>query len=280
MDKIKYILLVLIVAAAIGCSFMENNDLENAKIYTTIYPITYMTKELYSEYAEINSIYPFDSNPLTYTLSEKEINNYSKGNLFIYNGLSDEKNITKELLNHNNNMLIIDVSIGLTEPTNMDELWINPSNYLIIGKNIKNSLQENIKSKYLIESIDKKYADIEEKISLIDARLHSLANTASNKNRVIVIANNSFLFLQNYGFDIINLDDEDINKNNRLANIKNNFKTNRYKYILAKSSDEEKEIVYDLNGKLLTIDSFDGINEKDYINYMTDFVNQIETIVS
>ena len=71
--------------------------------------------------------------------------------------------------------LIIDVTYGLTEENYPNQLWINPNNYLIVAKNIKNNLQEYLKNKYIIEDIDSKYADFEERISIIDARLHSLS---------------------------------------------------------------------------------------------------------
>ena len=262
-----------------GCSF-KNDDLEGATIYTTIYPINYITNYLYSDYGTISSIYPIDSDPSTYKLNDKQYKNYSKGNLFIYNGLSNEKQIAKELLNKNSNLLIIDVTYGLDDSNSNTDLWINPNNYLIVAKNIKSNLQEYLKSKYIIESIDKKYAEFEEKISLIDARLHSLAKEANNKNKVIVIADKTYSFLANYGFNVIDLSDENIEKNNRLENIKNNFKTTKYKYILAQEGQEKTELIESLKGTVLTNKDFNGKDEKDYFNYMTSFVNQIETIVS
>ncbi len=279
MKRIKYLVLCMVALLLMGCS-LKNDDLEGATIYTTIYPINYITNYLYSEYGTISSIYPIDSDPSTYKLNDKQYKNYSKGNLFIYNGLSNEKQIAKELLNKNGNLLIIDVTYGLDNSNSNTDLWINPNNYLIVAKNIKTNLQENLKSKYIIESIEKKYSEFEEKISLIDARLHNLAKEANNKNRVVVVADKSFLFLQHYGFNVIDLSDPNIEKNNRLDNIKNNFKTSKYKYILAIEGQENNELVESLKGSVLTNKEFNGKDEKDYFNYMTNFVNQIETIVS
>ncbi len=271
--------IIIINLVCMACS-INGEDLEGATIYTTIYPINYVTNYLYSEYGTISSIYPVDSDPNTYKLNDKQYKTYSKGDLFIYNGLTSEKEIAKELLNNNNDLLIIDVAYGLNDENIDEELWINPNNFLIVAKNIKNSLEENIKSKFIIESIDKKYADFEERISLIDARLHNLSKKAADKNRVIVISDKTYSFLTNYGFTIIDLSDENIDKNNRMTNISNNFKTGRYKYILATEDTKESEIVSSIKGTVLSIKDFNGIDEKDYFNYMTDFIDQIETIVS
>lgn len=279
MKKIKLIIICIFAMLLIGCSF-KSDDLEGATIYTTVYPINYVTNYLYSDYATISSIYPIDSDPNTYELNDKQYKNYAKGNLFIYNGLSNEKQIAKELLNKNSNLLIIDVTYGLDQENSTTDLWINPNNYLIVAKNIKSNLQEYLKSKYIIESIDKKYAEFEEKISLIDARLHNLGKEANSKNRVIVVSNKHYMFLEHYGFNIINLSDDNISKNNRLDNIKNNFKTSKYKYILADAGEENNELIESLKGTVLTNKDFNGVDEKDYFNYMTNFINQIETIVS
>ena len=34
------------------------NDLENATIYTTVYPISYLTEQLYGSHSTTSSIYP------------------------------------------------------------------------------------------------------------------------------------------------------------------------------------------------------------------------------
>ena len=279
MKKIKYIIAVLAIFICIACS-IKKDDLEGAVIYTTSYPINYITTYLYADYGEIASIYPIDSDPNTYKLNDTQYRNYAKGDLFIYNGLTSEKEIAKELMNKNGNLLIIDVTYGLNDDISYDDLWINPSNYLIVAKNIKTNLSENVKSIFIVDEINKKYADFEEKLSLIDARLHSLAKTANNNSKTIVIANEKFSFLENYGFVIVNLADDSINKNNKLDNIKSYFKTGKYKYILAEESQKNDELLTSLKGTILSVNNFNGIDEKDYFNYMTSFVDQIETIVS
>ena len=95
-----FILGILIILFASSCS-LKKDDLENAVIYTTVYPINYLTKYLYSDYGNITSIYPKDADLNNYKLTDKRLANYAKADLFIYNGLTNEKEIAKKLLNKN-----------------------------------------------------------------------------------------------------------------------------------------------------------------------------------
>ena len=61
--------------------------MENISITTTVYPITYIIQTLYGEYGNITSIYPNGVDASNYELTDKQINDFSKTNLLIYNGL-------------------------------------------------------------------------------------------------------------------------------------------------------------------------------------------------
>ena len=55
MKKLKILLLVSLSFLLTGC---KQDDFEDINIYTTVYPIEYITNYLYGEYSNINSIYP------------------------------------------------------------------------------------------------------------------------------------------------------------------------------------------------------------------------------
>ena len=77
MKKFFYsIILGSLLLLASGC-----NNLENASIYTTTYPIEYLTTTLYSDHSTSSSIYPDGAIVDDYTLTEKQIDNFSKGTL-------------------------------------------------------------------------------------------------------------------------------------------------------------------------------------------------------
>ena len=77
MKKIFYGLLTFIMMISLtGCFKMD--DLEDIKIYTTSYPIEYITNYLYGEHSEIKSIYPDGTSIKKYTLNDLQIKEYSK----------------------------------------------------------------------------------------------------------------------------------------------------------------------------------------------------------
>ena len=142
-----------------GCS-LTKDSLEDATIYTTVYPIEYLTEFLYSDYAEIDSIYPNEADVASYELTEKQLKEYARGDLFIYNGLGNEKNIAKDMINVNGNLLIIDVANGLNYTYGIEELWMSPNNYLMLAKNIKDYLIEYLESTTIIDYVENKYDEV------------------------------------------------------------------------------------------------------------------------
>ena len=193
--KLKKIILMLIPLMFLtGCNLKKDN-LESATIYTTIYPIKYLTEFLYKDYATIESIYPSGADVVSYELTSKQIKKYAKADLFIYNGLSNEKTITKNLINKNKNLLIIDVSNGLSYTYGVKELWMSPNNYLMLAKNIKDYLKEYLDSKIIVNYVDQKYEDLAEILSLKDAELRSIGKEAKEKGtNTIVVSDNVFKF--------------------------------------------------------------------------------------
>lgn len=284
-------LITLIVTTLLLSSCYEKNNLEDAQINTTVYPIEFLTKYLYQDNAEITSIYPAGVDIENYELNKKQIKEYSKADLFIYNGLTTEKEIAKELINKNRNMLIIDVSYGLKYTHGIEELWLSPNNFLMLGKNIKEYLSEYVDNKYLIEEINKNYLALEETMSLMDAELRNIATTATEekKSKVIVTSSNIFKYLENYGFTVISLEDEENLTTNNLSNIKSNFKDNTYSAILMPKGDEQTELIQTLVkdykaevievNTMYALDEDDKTNNETYLTIMDAYIDNIRKIV-
>lgn len=281
LKKILFLALMLFIICS--CS-IKKDDLEGATIYTTVYPIKYITNYLYGPYSTINSIYPKDCDLNSFKLTKKQIEYYADSNLFIYNGLTNEKEIAKSLINKNKDLLIIDVSYGLNVDNDSEELWLSPKNYLMLAKNIKDNLTNYLTSKYIIEQVDNNYSDFEEKISLMDANLRSIATQADDKNTIVT--NSSTLnFLKDYGFNVISLQDEDNLKEIRLNNIKNKFKSGKYKYILCIDKEINNDVITDLvdnyKAQTIIVDSLTlSLDEDDYFNIMNKFIENIKTVLS
>lgn len=232
-----------------GCSFKKTN-LENAKIYTTIYPIQYIIDYLYNDNSEITSIYPNGVDLENYTLTDKQVLNYANGDLFVYIGLGKEKEIAKRFLNANKDLLIIDATYGLNYNNDIRELWLAPNNFLMLVKNIKNSLSEYLDNSFKDEDLNKKYDELYEKVSWVDAELRSVAKLKEEKNNTIIVSSNVFKFLENYGFNIISLNEIEANDNKNLINdIKSKFKNSTYTKILKLSSENNTELMNELVNK-------------------------------
>ena len=279
----KILILALMVFITCSCS-IKKDDLEGATIYTTVYPIKYITNYLYGPYSTINSIYPKDCDLNSFKLTKKQIEYYANSNLFIYNGLTNEKEIAKTLLNKNKDLLIIDVSYGLNVDNDSEELWLSPKNYLMLAKNIKDNLTNYLTSKYIIEQVNNNYSDFEEKISLMDANLRSIAAQSGDKNTIVT--NSSTLnFLKDYGFNVISLQDEENLKEIRLNNIKNKFKSGKYKYILSIDKEINNDVITELvnnyKAQTIIVDSLTlSLDEDDYFNIMNNFIENIKTVLS
>lgn len=250
MKKIKLIVLsIILILTMCGCSFKKTN-LENAKIYTTIYPIQYIIDYLYNDNSEITSIYPNGVDLENYTLTDKQVLNYANGDLFVYIGLGKEKEIAKRFLNANKDLLIIDATYGLNYNNDIRELWLAPNNFLMLVKNIKNSLSEYLDNSFKDEDLNKKYDELYEKVSWVDAELRSVAKLKEEKNNTIIVSSNVFKFLENYGFNIISLNEIEANDNKNLINdIKSKFKNSTYTKILKLSSENNTELMNELVNK-------------------------------
>ena len=214
-----------------GCSLTKDN-LEDATIYTTVYPIEYLTEFLYSDYATIESIYPNGADVTTYELTEKQLKEYADSDLFIYNGLGNEKNIAKDMININDNLLIIDVSNGLNYTYGIEELWMSPNNYLMLAKNIKDYLIEYLESTTIIDYVENKYDELAEILSLKDADLRAIGKEArENGTNTLIVSNDVFKYLENYGFEIISLDEATVTEST-LNSIRDEFDEGTYDTII------------------------------------------------
>lgn len=268
-----------------GC--FDTNKLDGSNITTTVYPVEYLVDRLYGENSKINSIYPNDVDVSKYELTDKQVKEYSKETtLFVYNGLSNEKEIAKTFINQNKKMQIIDVSYGMNYKYGVEEIWLNPNNYLMLANTIKTDLEELSSSKYAADEIKENYAKLEEDLTTLDAELRNIARSAINsKSETIIIAYDSLGFLERYGFNIINISSE----SNITSSIKNKFKNKTYTKIFVadkdKVSDSVKDLVDNYKAELIEINMMHTLtdqernNKDNYLTIMNDFITKLSDVV-
>ena len=284
--KMKKITKILFLC--IGIIFLTGcNNLENATVYTTTYPIEYLTKVLYQDHSNIQSIYPDGSDVSTYTLTDKQKETYSKAEIFIYNGTTDEKEIAKDFANSNRKLKVIDAAYSLKYKYGIEELWLNPSNYLMLASNIKDNLEEQIGTKYINEEIEQKYNELKEKLSIMDAEIRSIAKEAQNRGQNTIIASsNVFKFLEDYGFHVLSLEEYE-NGSASLTTLKNNFNSGTYRYLLVKQNEPTNDMINEItsqtNATVINVHMMNTITEEerknnaDYFTIMEDFISNLKT---
>ena len=274
----KIFTIIGLVAISLLLSGCSNDSMEDITIYTSVYPIEYVTNELYGTHSKIYNMYPQGIEPYNYEFTEKQISDFSGSDLVIYNGLDNEKDLIVKMIDNNQNLKIIDATNRIDITDNVDEVWINPSNILMISKNIRDGLKEYVTSDLIKEDIDEKYEILKLKISSLDADLKEMAENAKDKN--IVVSSNQFLFLKKYGFNVISLD-EDTYTERDYNEAKNLIENGVVKYVFMKDTEIENTTIKnsvvtrlrnECSVSLLLIDTLDNINTSDKnegLNYYT-----------
>ena len=283
--KFKYIILIMIFSLFLsGCSLLKRDNMEDISIITTIYSLEYVINYLYGDNAVINSIYPDDTNIDNYTFTDKQIRDNSKKDLFIYMGKTKDSDIAITYLNNNKNLKLIDASFGIEYKNGEEELWMNPSNLLMIAENIRNGLNEYISSSYLIKEIDNNYNNLKIELSELDADVKlSFENASKN---TIFTNSNALKYLSKYGVNVIVLNKNDNQYEKNLTLLKNRINKKAIKYFYALENveipSEVQELVDDKSIKLETLHNLKNINDQErnnkinYIELSKDNLNMLK----
>ena len=223
MKKIFILLLSLFLLT--GCQVFKSDAMEDIEVYTTTYPINYLVNYLYGTHSTIHSIYPNGVNFKEYSLSDKKINEFAKSDLFVFNSQDLERNYAVKMINENRNLKLIDTAYGMTYDYSIEELWLNPYNYLMMANNIKNSLSEYITNPYLVEEIKKNYDNLQYDLSKLDASYQEALK--DTKYKTIVTDNSLFKYLEKYNIEVISLEENivslKIKEGDNLSDISNKY---------------------------------------------------------
>lgn len=259
-----------------GCFKMDS--LEGIEIYTTAYPIEYIATRLYGNHSTIKSIYPDGIIIDNYKLTAKQIKDYSNTNLFIFNGLTSEKDYVAKMFKYNKDLKIIDTSSSMEITNEVEELWLDPSNFLMLAQNVRLGFKEYISNHYLIEEIDKNYEQLKIEVSNIDAKLKTMVE--STNNNTIIVSNDLFKFLEKYNLNVISLEENDELTEKTVNDAIELINSRKVNYIFVKQNEDINETIKAIqdktNVKLLEINTLSNISEKerddkkDYITIMND----------
>lgn len=236
-----FILFVLVFSLS-GC--LKRDNMEDISIYTTNYPSEYITQRLYGDYSDIKSIYPDGVNIKDYKLTNKQIEDYSKADLFIFNGISDEKDYVEKMRKDNGDLKIIDTTLSMEYTNGIEELWLDPSNFLMMAQNIKTGFGEYIDSYYLNNKIEENYEELKIEASNLDAKFKE---TVSNGNsKIIVASSNLFKYLEKYGITVYSLDESNTDVNAIYRQVLNLANDGSIKYIFTIANEKSNSTVQNL----------------------------------
>ena len=277
MRKFLNILLALVICFGMtGC--IKRDSMEDITIYTTNYPTEYITNILYGKYSKVKSIYPDGINVSSYKLTDKQINDYSKAELYIFNGLSNEKDYALKMRKDNKNLKIIDTTLSMEYTNDVNELWLDPSNFLMMAQNIKKGFEEYINNYYLNNEINENYENLKISASNLDAKIKEIISSGNSK--VIVGTSNMFKYLEKYGLTVYSLDASNANVDQTFKEVRRMIKNGEIKYIFTKGNEEVNSdvssLISDTGITSLKWHTLDNISEsertqnKDYFSLMND----------
>ncbi|MEG2457807.1 MAG: metal ABC transporter substrate-binding protein [Bacilli bacterium] len=277
MKKILVLITCLIFLG--GC--FNNETMKNTDTLTTVYPVEYVTNILYGKYSTVESIYPPGADTKNYKLTNKQKNKFSKFTTFIYCGINKETETAVDLLNKNSKIQLIDALKGMNVESSIEEMWLNPSNYLMLARNIKNGLEEYERNVYTKEKIEKAYEELKVKISEIDVDLTLIGKNAVNNN--ILVSNDLFNYLTKYKIKVISLDKKNENLDKSFGEAKKLIESKKIHYIYTIKgevlSDKLVEFVANNNLEVVEIDTLSSLteaqrnNSEDYMSVMKENID-------
>lgn len=265
-----------------GC--FKKDNLEDISIYTTAYPIEYIMNELYGEHSTVQSIYPNNTDIETYEPTEKQLKDYSSSQMFVFNGLGKEQDFLLKMVKDNKNLMIIDATRSIETQYNSSELWLDPSNFLMMASNMKTGLLAYVTNHYLKSEIETKYDDLKIKVSNLDASLKLMSSNSTYNT--LLVDNDALLFLEKYGFRVISI----ASSENLTAKLKKEIynliekKQLNYVYTLDKEqvSDIVKELQVNTNIEVLELHKLDNLSDKErsdgqnYISLLTENIDLLK----
>lgn len=279
MKRIKKLFIFIILFTLTGC--FNDDSMDDINIVTSSYPIEYVANALYGNHSTITSIYPKDDDTINFEVTDILLQQYSYNDLFIFNGLSEEKNYVKHMIKKNEELRIIDVTSNMNFEYSIEDLWLDPNKLLTIANNMRKGFKEYIDSTYLTNEIDENYENLKIQLTSLDGKFYSTVKNSSNTT--IIVSDDAFLFLEKYGINVISLDsdtakDKNINEAKQL--IKNGI--NNYIFIkYGENTDKLNEFISETNAtplELYTMTNLKDINieKNDYITLMNQNLENLK----
>jgi len=276
-----------VLLCAVSCFFLtgciKRDSMEDINIFTSVYPVEYFATRLYGEHSRITSIYPDGVITDLYTLNDKQIKDFSKYDLFIFNGLSNEKDYLSPMLKSNKDLKIIDATLSMEFTNYQSEFWYDPANALMVARNIKTGLDAYINNHYLKAEIEKNYDDLKIDLSNLSAKLNVISSSCTDPT--IVVSSDTFKFLEKYGFTVISLDENSVT-DKAIVEVKRKISNGEVQNIFVIENQDLNEtiksIISETNVPTLSFHDLSSLSDKertskkDYVSLSLENINLLK----
>jgi len=305
MKRILFILAILAMPVIIAAGCSNNTAKENKgtvkegekmDIYTSIYPLEYLTKQIGGKRVEVKSVYPPGVDAHTYEPTSKTVTDIAKSYAFIYMGAGMEgfaETTAKALKKQDVEMLEIGrndaIFIKSKQPDDHDHgeagheehghsdkdphVWLDPLKMIDIGEMIKDNLSEwDPKHK---DDYTKNFDRMKDNMTSLD---QDFAKTLeSNKQKHILVAHAAYGYWERYGIEQIpirGLSSSDEPSQKELAKTTRLAEELDLNYIIYEKNQEDslgKVIQQHIGAKPLQIHNLEVLTEED-VNQNKDYL--------
>ncbi|GER66507.1 adhesin [Weizmannia acidilactici] len=190
MRKISLILLAFTMVVLSACSNGQPSKPENKiSVYTTVYPLEYVTQQIGGKYVTVQTIYPPGTDEHTYEPSQKDILKLADSDFFFYIGLGLEgfADKAKQVLQGQNvKMMALGDRLNVPEKNspNVDpHVWLDP----VYVKQMADMIAEQLSKKMPKQKayFEKNYKQLAQKLDKVNAEYKAAVQKSRNKEIVV-----------------------------------------------------------------------------------------------
>ncbi|MBC2186526.1 zinc ABC transporter substrate-binding protein [Listeria sp. FSL L7-0253] len=285
-----------------GCSDSSDTKTSSDKltVYTTVYPLQYLTEQIGGKYVDVHSIYPPGSDAHSFEPTQKDMMKIADSDLFFYIDLGMEGFVDKaEKTLANEHVTFVPAAEKLdlpTDPVAAEErdheseeehehgdinphVWLNPVYMEQMATVVKDKLIKEMPDQK--ETFEKNYQAVEEKLKTLDQDFRTVTSAAKQKDFVTAHAAYSYWETEYklHQIPIAGVSTSDEPSQKKLKSIVEKIEAEKIPYIMLEQNTNSKiadVIQQETNTKTLTLHNLETLtqkdidNNRDYLSIMND----------
>nr|WP_017553998.1 zinc ABC transporter substrate-binding protein [Heyndrickxia coagulans] len=292
MKKLFPVLLAFTMLFVTACANKQESKQDHKiSVYTTVYPLEYVTQQIGGKYVAVKTIYPPGTDEHTYEPSQKDILKLADSDFFFYIGLGLEGFASKAkqvLEGQNVKMMALGDRLPVPDKTNAKadpHVWLDPIYVKQMAGMITTQLSKKMPEQKAY--FKKNYDQLAKKLDRVNAAYKQAVEKSDNKELVVSHAAYGY-WVKRYGIKqipIAGLSTSDEPSQKQLENIIQKVKRDHISYIVFEKnvpSKIAKVVQQETNTKAVYIHHL-GVrtNEeikahKDYFTLMDDNLKGLE----